>query len=289
MQSALRDALRQRLGSEVVRADAVSGGDINHAHKATLADGRCLFVKSQARALPGMFAAEAHGLYWLAQARALRVPEVITASDAEDGEPAFLALEWIERARPERDHDERLGRGLAALHRCHAASFGLDRPNYLATLPQNNEPSNDWASFYAERRLEPLLARASERGDASSAMRSGFARLWPRLGELCGPAEPPARLHGDLWGGNALCDERGEPVLIDPAVYGGHREIDLAMMKLFGGFGARCFSAYHEAYPLAAGHEERVALYQLYPLLAHVCLFGGGYVAQVERALAVIV
>jgi len=109
------------------------------------------------------------------------------------------------------------------------------------------------------------------------------------MGELCGPAEPPARLHGDLWGGNALCDEHGEPVLIDPAVYGGHREIDLAMMKLFGGFGARCFAAYHEAYPLAPGHERRVALYQLYPLLAHVCLFGGGYVAQVERALQTLV
>jgi fructosamine-3-kinase len=289
MQGALRDALRRRLGSEVVRSDAVSGGDINHAHRVTLADGRSVFVKSQPRALPGMFAAEAHGLRWLAQARALRVPEVIAASDGEDGGPAFLALEWIGRGRPGRDHDERLGRGLAALHRTHAPSFGLDRPNYLATLPQDNAPSADWPRFYAERRLEPLLARAADQGNASSAMRSGFARLRPRMGELCGPAEPPARLHGDLWGGNALCDEHGEPVLIDPAVYGGHREIDLAMMKLFGGFGARCFAAYHEAYPLAPGHERRVALYQLYPLLAHVCLFGGGYVAQVERALQTLV
>ena len=110
-----------------------------------------------------------------------------------------------------------------------------------------------------------------------------------RLPELCGPAEPPARLHGDLWGGNAIADEHGEPVLIDPAVYGGHREIDLAMMRLFGGFGARCFAAYDEAYPLADGHAERVALYQLYPLLVHVNLFGGGYVASVERVLQQLV
>ncbi|MFI5306428.1 MAG: fructosamine kinase family protein [Polyangiales bacterium] len=289
MQAALRSALERRLGSAVTRVEGVSGGDINQAHRATLADDRVLFVKSRARALPDLFAAEAHGLGWLAQAGALRVPEVIATSDGEDGAPPFLVLEWIERSRPGRDHDERLGRGLAALHRYSAPSFGLDRDNYLATLPQANDARPNWPTFYAERRLETLLARAMQQGHASSAMRSGFARLLPRMTEACGPAEPPARLHGDLWGGNALCDEHGAPVLIDPAVYGGHREIDLAMMKLFGGFSSRCFSAYHEAYPLAPGHEHRVALYQLYPLLAHVCLFGGGYVSQVERALSALI
>jgi fructosamine-3-kinase len=287
MNRALQSALEQRLGSAVLDATAVSGGDINQAHRVRLADGRAVFVKSHPRALPGMFDAEAHGLRWLAQAQALRVPEVIATCDGEHGTPSFLVLEWIEphRGARGRDYDERLGQGLAALHRCGAPSFGLERDNYLATLPQHNPPNSNWPSFYAQRRLEPLLARAVEQGLASTAMRAGFARLLPRIADFCGPPEPPARLHGDLWSGNVLCDERAEPVLIDPAVYGGHREIDLAMMQLFGGFGPRCFAAYDEAYPRTLGHEQRVALYQLYPLLVHVNLFGGSYVAGVERAL----
>jgi fructosamine-3-kinase len=116
-------------------------------------------------------------------------------------------------------------------------------------------------------------------------MRAGFERLFAALPDLAGPDEPPARLHGDLWGGNLLVDDAGAPCLIDPAVYGGHREIDLAMMRLFGGFGPRVFAAYDEAWPLAPGHEERVGLYQLYPLMVHVNLFGGGYVGSVESSL----
>ncbi len=287
MQAALRDALQRRLGSAVVEARGVAGGDINQAHHVRLADGRALFVKSHPHALPQMFAGEAHGLSWLAQARALRVPEVIAACDGEDGQPSFLALEWIEPGAPARSarYQQALGRGLAALHRCFAPGFGLERDNYLATLPQANAPLPDWPSFYAERRLQPLLARVTDQGRASAAMRAGFARLWPRLAALCGPPEPPARLHGDLWSGNVLCDAGGAPVLVDPAVYGGQREIDLAMMQLFGGFDARCFAAYDEVYPRAPSHAERVALYQLYPLLVHVSLFGGSYASAVERAL----
>jgi fructosamine-3-kinase len=120
-------------------------------------------------------------------------------------------------------------------------------------------------------------------------MRRDFERLLAQLEDLCGPAEAPARLHGDLWGGNLMTDDLGEPCLIDPAVYGGHREIDLAMMKLFGGFGSRVFAAYKEAWPLADGYRERVALYQLYPLMVHVNLFGGGYVGQVEALLGQLV
>jgi fructosamine-3-kinase len=281
---ALRAALERELGASVRELRAISGGDINDAYRATLADGRTLFVKTQARPLPGLFACEARGLSWLAEASALRTPAVLAFRDEP---PAFLALELIERAAPGAQHDEQLGRGLAALHRKGAAEFGLDHDNYIATLPQANDPASapGWAGFYAERRLEPLFARAVDAGLLSGRSRALFARLLARLPELCGPAEPPARLHGDLWGGNAIADEHGRPVLIDPAVYGGHREIDLAMMQLFGGFSARCFAAYDEAYPLAAGQKERVALYQLYPLLVHVNLFGTGYAAGVERAL----
>ena len=287
MDAAAKAALEAAVGGKVASARPVGGGDINRADAVTLADGRRLFVKSNAREPAGMFAAEARGLAWLAEARALRVPEVVAHG------PGFLALELVNFPRggvasaPARDFDERLGRGLAALHRFGAPRFGLDHDNFIGRLPQDNAPAGapGWAEFYRARRLEPQLRLAVDEGHASSRMRRGFERLFAALGELVGAAEPPARLHGDLWGGNLLCDEAGAPCLCDPAVYGGHREIDLAMMRLFGGFGARAFAAYAEAWPLADGHAARVALYQLYPLMVHVNLFGGAYVGQVEAAL----
>jgi fructosamine-3-kinase len=281
MEGAVRAALEAAVGGKIAGARPVGGGDINRADAVTLADGRRLFVKTNAREPAGMFEAEAHGLAWLAEARALRVPEVIAHG------PGFLALELVVAAPPARDFDEQLGRGLAALHRFGAPRFGLDRDNFIGRLPQDNSPAPTprWADFYRARRLEPQLRRAADEGLASPRMRRGFERLFVELPALVGPEEPPARLHGDLWGGNLLCDDAGAPCLCDPAVYGGHREIDLAMMRLFGGFGARTFAAYAEAHPLAAGHGERVELYQLYPLMVHVNLFGGSYVSQVESLL----
>jgi fructosamine-3-kinase len=281
---ALRQALGSALGSAVGAARPLSGGDINQAYAVTLADGRPLFVKTNARSPRGMFAAEARGLGWLAEAGALRVPRVVAASAPDDG-TQFLALELVSEGGRARDFDERLGRGLAALHRHAPPGFGLDHDNFVGRLAQANAPLPTWVEFFRDRRLEPQLRLATDEGLASGRMRRGFERLFASLDELCGPPEPPARLHGDLWGGNLLCDEAGAPCLIDPAVYGGHREIDLAMMRLFGGFGPRVFAAYAEAWPLADGHAERVALYQLYPLMVHVNLFGGGYVASVESVL----
>jgi fructosamine-3-kinase len=286
MNRVLADRIERALGSAVASASAVAGGDINAALRVQLQDGRRLFVKTQARPLPEMFAHEASGLAWLAQPAVLRIPQVLASSD--DPACAFLALEWIEPGRARADHGERLGRGLAALHRAGSPGFGLAHDNYLATLAQLNQPLPRWPEFYAERRLRPLLERALARGSAGARLQAGVERVIARIEALCGPDEPPARLHGDLWGGNALCDQAGEPVLIDPAVYGGHREVDLAMMRLFGGFPERAFDAYDEAFPLAPGHQERVPLYQLYPLLAHVNLFGAGYVGSTERALAAL-
>jgi fructosamine-3-kinase len=285
MNAAVRRAVEARLGTGVTRATPLSGGDINEAFRVPLADGRTVFVKTNDRAPRSMFPAEARGLEWLAEARALRIPEVLAVSSPGGTEPPFLVLEYLDPARRAPGFDERLGRGLAALHRSGAPSFGLSYDNFIGRLPQVNAPLPDWLTFYRERRLEPGLRRASEAGLVSPRMKRGFEWLLSHLSELTGPEEPPARLHGDLWGGNLHVDDRGEPCLIDPAVYGGHREVDLAMMRLFGGFSARTFSAYDEAYPLAQDHEERVALYQLYPLLVHVNLFGGSYVGSVERAL----
>ena len=284
MDARQKAALASALGSEVATARGLTGGDINRASEVALVDGRRLFVKTNERSPRGMFAAEARGLAWLAQARALRIPEVVAVA-APDDPQQFLVLELVATGAPAGDFDEQLGRGLAALHRHGAPGFGLDHDNFIGSLPQANAAAGSWPEFYRARRLEAQLRRAVDGGRASSRMRQGFDRLFRVLDELCGPAEPPARLHGDLWGGNLLCDERGAPCLIDPAVYGGHREIDLAMMRLFGGFGARVFHAYDEAWPLPDGHHERVSLYQLYPLMVHVNLFGGSYAEAVEAAL----
>jgi fructosamine-3-kinase len=276
----LMAAVATALGSPVTAWDSVAGGDINAAHAARLADGRLVFVKSNRAAPDGMFAAEARGLGWLAEAGALRVPAVLAEG------PDFLVLEHIASGRRRPDFDEQLGRGLAALHRRGAPGFGLDHDNFIGRLAQANRPLATWAEFYRERRLLPQLRLAAEGGRASPAMRRGFDQLLSRLEEIVGPPEPPARLHGDLWGGNAMVDEQGRPCLIDPAVYGGHREVDLGMMRLFGGFSARVFAAYEEAFPPPPGSEARVPLYQLYFLMVHVNLFGGSYVASVEHALA---
>jgi fructosamine-3-kinase len=284
MNTPLKTALGEALGGEVVASRSIAGGDINQAYEITLADGRRLFVKTNARSPRGMFAAEAVGLGWLDEANALRIPKVVAVSQADEAQQ-FLLLELIASGSAARDFDERLGRGLAALHRSGTPGFGLDHDNFIGRLPQTNAPAPTWTDFYRTRRLEAQLRRASDEGLATTRMRRGFDRLWGALDELIGPPEPPARLHGDLWGGNLLCDDRGAPCLIDPAVYGGQREMDLAMMRLFGGFGPRVFSAYEEAWPLADGHRERVALYQLYPLMVHVNLFGGAYVGSVEASL----
>ncbi len=276
----LRAAVGEALGSAVADWTAVAGGDINAAHRARLADGRLVFVKSNPDEPPGMFATEERGLAWLAEAKALRIPAVLARG------PGFLVLEDLGSGRRRRDFDQALGRGLAALHRAGAPGFGLDHDNFIGRLPQANRPAATWADFYRTRRLEPQLRLAVDERRASPAMRRGFDRLLPLLEERVGPPEPPARLHGDLWGGNAMADEQGQPCLIDPAVYGGHREVDLAMMRLFGGFSPRVFAAYEEAFPLSPESEARVPLYQLYFLMVHVNLFGGSYVASVEHALS---
>jgi len=288
MDARLEASLGAALGSRVLKARPLSGGDINDAYEVGLADGRAVFVKSNVSAPNDMFVAEARGLAWLDEAKVLRVPRVLASAGANELTP-FLALELIRSAPRASDFDDRLGRGLAALHRHGAKTFGLDHDNYIGRLPQKNTFGVAWPEFYRVRRLGAQLKAAVDSGLASARMRRDFERLFAQLEDLCGPPEPPARLHGDLWGGNLMTDDMGEPCLIDPAVYGGHREIDLAMMKLFGGFGPRVFAAYKEAFPLADGYRERVALYQLYPLMVHVNLFGGGYVPQVEGALARLV
>ncbi len=271
-------SLGSRLGARVVDAEPIAGGDINDAYRVELDDRRTIFVKTHRRAPPGMYDAEADGLAWLSEGP-LRVPRVIAVTEEA------LALEWLELSSRGSGFERVLGRGLAELHRLGAPSFGYTRDNFLATIPQDNTPESgptSWPTFWIERRVRPLCEQAI----ASGAMPDVRARLDELRSkrDRFGPDEPPARLHGDLWWGNVVAVD-GEPCVIDPAVYGGHREVDLAMLALFGGVSASLVAAYEEVWPLAAGWRDRVALWQLYPLAAHAVLFGGGYGGQVAHTL----
>jgi fructosamine-3-kinase len=270
----LENAVAEATGHAVRSLRRVGGGDINDAYAAELEDGGRAFVKTRAGAPAGEYAGEAAALRWLGEPGGVGVPKVLGASDE------VLALEWLDEG-PAGDEAE-LGRGLAIVHAAGASAFGGSAPLRIGPLALPNDPLPDWPEFYAERRLRPLLAPARDRGSLSRAGVAAVERVCERMAELAGPAEPPARLHGDLWSGNVLWSG-GRPYVIDPIAYGGHREIDLAMLRLFGAPGPRLLAAYEQVAPLAPGHEERVGLWQLFPLLVHTVLFGGSYGSSVER------
>lgn len=279
-EGALAALLAHSLGVPVRTLRSVPGGDINQAFEVVLNDGQRVFVKTRPNCAVTMYAREAEGLRYLAETRALRTPGVLAINER------FLVLEWITSAVRRPHFEEELGRGLAQLHKFGAQTFGLAHDNFIGSLAQDNTETHGWAEFYAQRRLLALTHTARRAGTLPQTIAGRIVSVCERLPALCGPAEPPSRLHGDLWSGNVMSDAEGAPVLIDPAVYGGDREIDLAMLELFGAPSERFFAAYDEIYPRRPGSAERVALYQLYPLLVHVCLFGSGYVRQLERALA---
>ncbi len=287
------DGLADACGVDVTAARSVTGGDINRAFAVTLSDGREVFVKWRPDAPAGDFASEAAGLRWLAAPGALAVPAVVALADAADAAPGsrWLALQWVPPGQLDGEGERALGHGLAAVHAAGAPAFGAAPPGTPAAddggaaplrigpLVLGGGPLPDWPSFYAERRLRPLAVIAHDAGALPRGAAGDIERLCDRIAELAGPAEPPARLHGDLWSGNVLAGRDGRPWLIDPAAYGGHREVDLAMLVLFGSpaTAARVREAYEEIAPLADGHQDRVGLWQLFPLLVHAALFGGGY------------
>jgi fructosamine-3-kinase len=271
----LADAVREATGRGVRSAARVGGGDINEGWRVELDDGTPAFAKTRADVAPGEYAAEAAGLRWLAEPGTLGIPAVLGVGDD------VLVLEWVPEGG--RGDPATLGAGLAGIHAAGAPAFGATPhggPTRIGPLVLPNDPTPDWATFYAERRLMAVLPRARLGLNGTRAVE----RVCERMPALAGPEEPPARLHGDLWTGNVLWDGRGRPWLIDPGAYGGHREVDLAMLRLFGAPGPAFLAAYAERHPLADGHAERVELWQLFPLLVHAALFGGGYRASATRA-----
>ena len=251
----------------------VSGGDISAAWRLDSADGR-VFLKTGPSSSAEMFFAEAEGLSELAAANAVRVPAVLAADIARD--TAFIAIEWLEFEGTSAASERLLGEQLAAMHRVTSQRFGWHRDNTIGLTPQHNAWSEDWVAFFREHRLGYQLELAASNGFRGELQDLG-SRLLKRLPVFFEDHEPAASLlHGDLWGGNwASC--AGAPVIFDPAVYYGDRETDLAMTRLFGGFGRRFYEAYEASWPLEPGHGPRQRLYQLYHVLNHLNLFGSGY------------
>lgn len=286
----LARAVNDLLGTPVIGLARLSGGDVARAYRVQLADGTPVFAKTHDAPPPGFFLTEAAGLRWLRDAHAVAVPEVLAVQDGggsdAEGPLALLVLEWIDEAPRANADDAELGRQLARLHLTGATCFGREdaRPTGSRSLP--NPPTSTWAEFYAECRLLPLVRLARDADALSATSLDALERIAADLGRFGAADEPPARLHGDLWAGNRLVDRHGRSWLIDPAAHGGHREFDLAMMRLFGGFGPAAFAAYDEVHPLAEGWRDRVPLHQLAPLMVHAIKFGGGYRAATEQAIA---
>jgi protein-ribulosamine 3-kinase len=275
----LAEALSTALGSACVAGVAVGGGCISPAWRVALADGRRVFVKqAPAGAAEDLLAAEAESLERLAATRAVRVPAVLGR------DTAWLALEWLEPGSATAAKWQQLGESLAALHRVRSARFGWHRDNYIGTLPQHNAVTDDWPTFWREHRLLAQLSRAS--AHLSRVALADFDRLLDRLPALLEPAtaDGASLLHGDLWNGNVHMTTDG-PALIDPSCWYGHREVDLAMAALFGGFPAAFRAAYEAYWPLVRGWQQRRHIYQLYYLLVHVNLFGGSYAARTEATV----
>ena len=305
--AALAALLAEQLTAELTNVRPVSGGDISQATRVE-AGGRAYLVKWHWRPpqpQPGwleMFEAEAAGLALLASAQAVRVPAVVAHGAAQPGVPAYIVMGWIEQrsqyaALPDqrsgnatlldqRSAGEVLGQQLADLHRSSAPAYGLDHGNCCGATPQDNRWLPTWIEFYGVRRLGFQMELAGRQGLMPSERRRRLERLISQLDRWIDEAAcQPSLLHGDLWGGNWLMDVAGRPVLIDPAVYYGDREAELAMCRLFGGFPANFFAAYDAAWPPASGRDERIPLYQLYHLLNHLNLFGEGYGGQVDSVL----
>ncbi|MBI3773177.1 MAG: fructosamine kinase family protein [Gammaproteobacteria bacterium] len=259
---------------------ALGGGCINHSYKLSTGH-QHFFVKLNAAAKLEMFIAEAEGLQALADSATIRVPTVICYGIAND--QAYLALEYLPLTA--RGDQAQLGQALARLHRCTGPRYGWHRSNTIGATPQYNTYADSWLDFWREQRLGFQLALAAENGFRGSLQAKG-RELLNGLDLLLGTHQPaPSLVHGDLWSGNYAFTTEGSPVIFDPAVHYGDRETDLAMTELFGGFSNEFYRAYQAEYPLPAGYETRKILYNLYHVLNHLHLFGGGYLRQAETMI----
>ena len=263
---ALKSSIQEQLDLSIRKTIPVHGGDINRAARIELESGKSVFVKWNASAPNQMFATEAKGLQLLGSTE------------------SFLVLEWVPEDEGNDDTSFEFGRQLARLHRNSSDSFGLDHDNFIGRLRQRNNQHSNWPDFFAIERIEPQVKMGIESGKLTRSVLRNAERMYRRFGSVF-PNEQPALLHGDLWSGNYMFTQAGKTSIYDPAVYFGHREMDLAMTRLFGGFSANFYEGYQAEYPLEAGFKNRTDLYNLYPILVHANLFGGSYCRQAENII----
>ncbi len=274
--------IQHSLDLSIISSVPLSGGCVHHVHKLETSQGIFCIKYNRKEAFPGIFTGEAAGLKTLRESGEIRVPEVILTGESESY--SFILLEYISSSKRIPDFMSDFGRCLAKLHRHTSTSFGFESDNYMGALPQSNTWHSKWTEFFRDERLVRQSELARKKGYLKQNDLNHFERLYQRLPELI-PEEAPSLLHGDLWSGNYMVSEDGRACLIDPAVYYGSREADLAMTTLFGGFDPSFYDAYQEEFKFESGWKERLDIYNLYPLLIHLNLFGSGYLGSIQDIL----
>ena len=275
----IKARIEEKLGSKIKSFNSLSGGCISDAFKVTTVDGLNYFLKYNPSISNDMFVKEANGLKELTKANAIRIPEVLSF------DKDYILLEYIPTGNKSKNFFEEFGENFAEMHKFTSDSFGFYEDNYIGSNPQKNIPNEkektSWANFYFNKRILYQFQLAEKLGNSTPELRKGISNLENKIEEIVGDSkEKPSLLHGDLWGGNYMVDENGNAVLIDPSVYYGHREADLGMTKLFGGFSSEFYNAYYERFRLEDGYDYRENIYKLYHVLNHLNLFGGGYYSQ---------
>jgi len=288
MQQQLETAIKQKLSqylllSKDFRVQFVGGGSINETYRLQFDDSKVFCKVNSATNFPGLFVKEKAGLALLEKQGVIKTPSVIDCFEVFGHQ--VLVLEWVEEGLRTETFWKKFGEQLAALHHVTTESFGLEEDNYMGSVPQQNKRQKDWIAFFTKQRLQPLITKCTEKNLLGPNHLQLFEKLFLLLPDIFETTQKPSLLHGDLWSGNFICSHNHEPVLIDPAVYYGHRSMDLAMTTLFGGFHTSFYEAYDYHYSFPANYEEQLAICNLYPLLIHLYLFGRSYLPQIEHTL----